>query len=82
MFTVYILYSISCQRFYTGQTQDFINRFSEHNSGETKSIKGCIPWKVVWSCEVQSRSEAVLLEQRIKKRGAKRFLQDNLISFE
>ncbi|MBL7860738.1 MAG: GIY-YIG nuclease family protein [Cyclobacteriaceae bacterium] len=40
---VYILYSESCKKFYTGQTQDFDYRLIEHNSGETKSIKPCIP---------------------------------------
>ena len=38
MFTVYILFSKSTQKFYTGQTKDFENRIVEHNLGETKSI--------------------------------------------
>ncbi|MBL7857153.1 MAG: GIY-YIG nuclease family protein [Cyclobacteriaceae bacterium] len=43
-YTVYIIFSISCKKFYTGHTQNFDNRLSEHNNGETKSIKSCIPW--------------------------------------
>ena len=39
MFIVYILYSETTQKYYTGQTQDIENRMLEHNSGETTSIK-------------------------------------------
>ncbi len=77
IFCVYILYSKITDRYYTGQTQDIDNRMSEHNSGETTSTKNGIPWELVWVMEVGSRSEAVLLESKIKKRGAKRFLSDH-----
>ena len=75
-FTVYILFSNSTSKYYSGQTQDLINRLKEHNSGETSSIKNGIPWKAVWTIEVNSRSEAMKLEIKIKKRGAKRFIED------
>jgi putative endonuclease len=75
-FAVYILFSSSLQKFYTGQTHDLQNRLEEHNSGKTPSIKKGIPWKLVWSLEVESRSEAMKWEIKIKSRGAKRFLED------
>jgi putative endonuclease len=75
MFTVYILFSETSQKYYTGQTQDFENRIVEHNSGETKSIKSGIAWLVVWKDEVATRSDAVQLEKKIKMYGAKRFLK-------
>jgi putative endonuclease len=74
MFTVYILYSETSEKYYTGQTQDFDNRIREHNSGETKSIKSGIPWSLIWKQEVATRVEAVKLEKKIKMYGAKRFL--------
>src|SRR4051812_47077533 len=76
MFTVYILFSSSCKKFYTGHSADVVNRMKEHNSGETQSIKSCIPWSIVWKCTLASRSEAMQLESKIKKRGARRFLAD------
>ena len=76
MFTVYILFSKKSQKFYTGQTNDLTNRIAEHNGGETKSIKSGIPWEIVWQFQTDSRVEAMALESKIKKRGAKRFLQD------
>jgi putative endonuclease len=75
-FTVYILFSESCKKFYTGQTHDFENRIVEHNNGETSSIKSCAPWKMVWIKKVGTRSEAVELERKIKSRGAARFFSD------
>jgi putative endonuclease len=79
-FTVYVLFSQSCRKFYSGQTMDFENRIMEHNNGETKSIKPCIPWKLVWTKKVNTRSEAMALERKIKSRGAARFLTDLGIS--
>src|SRR3954470_5959802 len=76
VYTVYILFSKSCGKFYSGQTQHFENRLIEHNRGETKSIKSCTPWLTIWKTEVASRSEAVMLEKKIKARGAERFLLD------
>jgi len=46
-YSVYILFSKFCQKFYTGQTQDFDNRIIEHNAGETKSLKSCLPWTLI-----------------------------------
>jgi len=75
-FTVYILFSKSCQKFYTGQTQDLDNRLIEHNTGESKSLRPCIPWQVIWKTQVETRTEAMNLERKIKSRGASRFLAD------
>ncbi|MBL7857154.1 MAG: GIY-YIG nuclease family protein [Cyclobacteriaceae bacterium] len=75
-YTVYIIFSISCKKFYTGHTQNFDNRLSEHNNGETKSIKSCIPWTLIWKTELPKRSQAIAFEKKIKSRGAARFLTD------
>ena len=79
---VYIIFSRSCDKFYTGHTQDLVNRITEHNNGEGNFTSRCFPWNLVWSTSVPSRGEAMALENKIKKRGAKRFLDDNLISFD
>lgn len=76
LFVVYILYSKTTSKYYTGSTQDLANRLLEHNNGETKSIKNGIPWVAVWHAELQTRAEAMAFETKIKKRGAKRFQED------
>ena len=73
---VYILFSDSLQRYYTGQCQDLANRLHEHNAGETPSIKRGIPWRLLWHAETETRREAMQLEKKIKSRGAARYLVD------
>ena len=72
---VYILYSETRSRYYSGQTADFEDRLIRHNQGREKSTKNGIPWRMVWHTQVANRSEALKLELKIKKRGAKRFLE-------
>jgi putative endonuclease len=73
---VYILYSEKSSRYYVGQTADIDKRLKRHNSGIVPSTKGGEPWILVLQLEVSSRSEAMILEKKIKKRGAKRFLDN------
>ena len=74
---IYILYSSLKERYYVGQTDNLDNRLERHNQGKVKSTKYGVPWKLVHKIKVEIRSEALLLERKIKKRGAKRFLEDN-----
>ncbi len=76
-YVVYILYSQKRSRYYVGQTQNITKRLERHNKGLVKSTKSGVPWDLVTTIYVENRSEALLLEKRIKKRGAKRFLKDN-----
>ena len=80
-YVVYILWSVSIQKFYIGQTQDLENRLREHNAGEGRFTRLGRPWVLVYQQACGSRTEAIMLEKRIKARGAKRFLSDNDILF-
>jgi putative endonuclease len=75
-FIVYILQSLVTHRFYVGQTYDLEKRLADHNSDLAGDTKNDQPWQVIWSQQVQTRMEAMALEKKIKKRGAKRFLED------
>ena len=74
---VYILKSESTNKYYCGQTKDLDTRFKRHNAGREKYTKSGVPWSLEHKIEVKDRSEAVVLERKIKKRGIKRFLIDN-----
>ena len=74
---VYILFSEKRSRYYVGQTTDIQKRLKRHNQGNVLSTKTGIPWELVLQIEVLNRSEATILEKKIKKLGAKRYL-DNL----
>jgi putative endonuclease len=80
MYFVYILFSESKSKYYTGQTNDLDDRLKRHNSMHMSSTKHGVPWRLIYSAAFETRSEAVLLELKIKKRGAKRYLEDNGIS--
>jgi len=77
---VYIIQSQSTGRFYCGYSSDPQRRLRQHNDPEyqlsktTKRFKG--PWKLVHTMECADRSEAMILERKIKKRGISRFLSN------
>jgi len=75
MFYTYILYSFSKCKFYVGQTNNINDRIVRHNSGNVKSTKYGFPWKIVLHFEFNSITESMDLENKIKKRGASRFLE-------
>jgi len=76
MYIVYILYSTRINRYYVGSTNNIIDRIRRHNTGQGNFTKLGIPWIPVLVKEMKSRSQAVRLEVRIKKRGARRFILD------
>ena len=79
---VYILQSESTGRYYCGYSDNVERRVNQHNDPEyrgsrtTKVFQG--PWNVIWTKGCSSRSEAVVLERKIKKRGIGRYLQAQL----
>ncbi len=76
MFQVYILQSLKTHRFYTGYCQDLSNRLTEHNSGENKSTRSGIPWRILHTETFTAKADAIRKEASIKKRGARRYLED------
>jgi putative endonuclease len=77
MVYVYILYSSSLGKFYVGSTDNIERRIDQHNSGRSNFSSKGIPWKLITRIECKNRSEAMGLEIQIKKRGIKRYLEDN-----
>ena len=76
MFQVYILFSPSLKKYYVGSTQHLDIRMEQHNRGKSPYTKKGMPWSLIHFSECSDRSEATLLEMKIKKRGIKRFLMD------
>ena len=66
MYVVYILQSINFDRFYIGHTVDLVKRIKEHNAGKTKSTKAYKPWKLVYTEDYNTKSEAFKREKEIK----------------
>ena len=59
MFYVYVLWSNSLGRTYTGSTKDVTERLLRHNAGHSKSTKAGTPWILVYKEEFLTRSEAM-----------------------
>ncbi|MBD3233005.1 MAG: GIY-YIG nuclease family protein [candidate division Zixibacteria bacterium] len=80
-FYVYVLFSRTSNRFYCGSTRNLQLRIKQHNHPEytgtltTKRFKG--PWELIWKDQLPSRSDAMRLEKKIKKRGIKRFITES-----
>ena len=72
---VYILWSERLGRYYCGESGDVEKRLTVHNNCGYKYTTKGIPWVMIRVFEVADRSEARLLERKIKKRGIKRFLE-------
>ena len=76
MFYVYILFSSSLEKYYVGYTESVSIRLNQHNTGKGNYTSKGIPWILITTFECTSRSSAIQLELKIKKRGTKRYLQD------
>jgi putative endonuclease len=81
MFFVYILEALESKKYYIGQTENLEERVKKHNQGKNLSTKYYIPWRLKWSKEFETRSEAVKIEKKlkgIKKRiGIEKFVVEN-----
>ena len=69
---VYILQSTRNDSFYKGSTDDLLRRFSEHNAGKVVSTVRYLPWSLVWYAKKSNRSEATILEMKLKNLSVKR----------
>jgi putative endonuclease len=74
MYYTYILYSVTLEKYYCGSTSEVNKRLVEHNSGKTNFTRKAKDWRVIEFFEFENKSDALRLENKIKARGCKRFL--------
>jgi putative endonuclease len=77
---VYILFSPSLSKFYTGMSKFSAKRKRQHIKGQSNWTSKADDWIEVWKTQADDSLAARQLEKKIKKRGAKRFLIDNNIA--
>ena len=75
IFYTYILYSESKHKYYVGQTGDLEKRLERHNSGNSRSTKSGIPWKIVYFEKYETRSQAMTREYQIKKMKSRIYIE-------
>ncbi|NBB75967.1 MAG: GIY-YIG nuclease family protein, partial [Bacteroidetes bacterium] len=54
-------------RHYYGHTSDLKDRIKSHNSSQNRFTRGKGPWILIGFIECHSKSEAVKIEQKLKK---------------
>jgi len=63
---IYIISSLKAKRYYVGYTIDVERRLLEHNVGGAKSTSPFKPWRLIYSEEFESKSEAYKREWYLK----------------
>ncbi|NJN42805.1 MAG: GIY-YIG nuclease family protein [Flammeovirgaceae bacterium] len=74
MYFVYILQSQKNSSFYKGSTNNLSRRVAEHNAAKDFSTARFIPWNLVWFTQKPSKSQAMVLEKKIKNLSIERTL--------
>ena len=74
MYTLYILYSRSIDRYYVGYTDSMVRRLAEHNRKKGKFTDKGIPWEIVYQEVYESKKEAMNREKVIKRMKSRSFI--------
>ncbi|HYW36434.1 MAG TPA: GIY-YIG nuclease family protein [Balneolaceae bacterium] len=76
MYYAYILQSVSHGTYYYGSSEDVEKRLKQHNAGKVRYTKGRRPWKLHYSEQFPTRSEAVRRERFFKSIDGYRYLKE------
>ena len=71
----YILESELNGRYYVGSCEDVAARLKRHNEGATPSTKPYRPWRVAWTQQLDSRTEALKREREIKRMKSRLYIE-------
>ena len=74
----YILYSLSIDRYYIGETENIEERLEQHLSGfcEVAFTKQTKDWQLYYSIECKNRSQARLIEAHLKRMKSRKYLEN------
>jgi putative endonuclease len=75
-FYLYILYSQSKDRYYTGSCSDLAERLKRHNAGATPSTKPGRPWIIVYSEVCETKTEALHREKNLKRMKSRKLIEE------
>lgn len=82
---VYIIYSQSLDKYYTGVTQEsVVSRLEKHNSGEygkQRYTSTADDWKLYLALSCDDYSHAIRLERKIKSMKSRKYIE-NLGKYE
>ena len=74
-FSIYILYSTKVDKYYVGESEDVATRLKSHLSGISKFTSIADDWKIVYTEEYETRTEAIRREREIKKKKSRKYIE-------
>jgi putative endonuclease len=74
-FWVYIIYSLSLDKFYVGYTTDLEKRLTEHNTGISTFTSKATDWELKLSEAYQTREKAMKREKQIKTKKSRKYTE-------
>ncbi len=77
---VYILYSISVDRYYVGRSTNLPNSLKRHNAGRVSHTKSGLPWKLVYREAFDQKSGALKRKREITSSESREVLQRQITS--
>ncbi len=81
MYYVYVIQSEKDGKWYTGLTNDWQKRLSEHNAGKVFSTKNRAPFKLIYYEACLNEYDARAREKYLKSGRGKRYLKNRLKHF-
>ena len=79
MYYVYILQSQKGNSYYTGITNDLEKRLKDHNWHTVKATKAKAPYKIVWHCAFEEKSQSIEFEKYLKTGSGIAFRNKHLL---
>ena len=81
MFLVYIIFSITKNKYYIGHTGSSLeDRIKKHNSNHKGFTGGIGDWKIAYSKPYGSKTEAYQAELAIKNKKSRKYIEDLISS--
>ncbi len=65
-FFVYIIQSLKDGTYYKGSTENYLQRFSDHNAGKSRYTSSKIPWKLIYVEELADKKTMLIREKKLK----------------
>ena len=74
----YVIRSEITGSLYKGHCEHLERRLSQHNAGQTRSIRHAVPFVLVYSEAFDTRPEAIRREKYFKTAAGRRYLKSKL----
>jgi putative endonuclease len=72
---VYIIYSPSLDKYYTGYTTDLSKRIIEHNTGVSVFTSKAADWILKYTEDFADRESAIAREKNIKSKKSRKYIE-------